>query len=238
MPSWFTLDGGNCEDVGIHVLEYPPFVLAERRRKEFTVPGGNTQYVFDGAWGYEDVTLPIRCTVDEDADMTAVIEFLLPDYRHIIFGNDPGYVRTGVLTNQVDIEKVLRERKKRNFTAEYRCSPFKHLAVQPADIVITASSAVLSHPGTARAYPVIKVEGSGSGKITLHAVDEFAVTGLVSGEPLIIDSGAMICTDADGLEDLSYKTAGDYPWLDPGDNLIQLSGGITRVTVTPNWAWL
>ena len=238
MPAWFTLDGNNCEDVGIHVLEYPDDVIAKRRMTSYTVPGGANAWVYDGAWGYEDVVRTIRCTVDEDADIDAVIRFLLPDTRNIVLGCRPQFMYTGVLQNAVEIQKILRaSRKKKNFDADYLCNPFKRLAIPGEDITLTAAGGV-DHPGTARCYPVITVAGSGTVKLTFHAVDDFTLYGLESGEPRVIDCGAMVCTDAGGYTDLSRLSAGDYPWLDPGYNSISWTGTVTSIVIRPNFLWL
>lgn len=238
MPAWFTLDGVSCEDAGIHVLEFPPYTIAQRKVVTFPVPGSQDEHLFEGDWGYEDMELPVRCTVDEDAAPEDVISFLTPSTRRIVFANQPAYEYTGFLANMLEIAKVLPERGKREFTARYRCSPFKALAWPDDPMAFIVSPAYIDHPGTARCYPKIKIEGSGTVTLTLHAVDTFTVTGLVSGTPFVIDSGAMICTDENGISDWSSRAEGDYPWLDPGINMLSWTGNVTQITVTPNFLWI
>lgn len=237
MATWFTLDGVSCEDAAIHVLEFPPYTIARRKVITFQVPGAQDEHVFEGDWGYEDVELPVRCTVDEDAAPEDVISFLTPSMRRIVFGNQPAFEYTGFLTNMLEIAKILPGRGKREFTARYQCSPFKALAFPDEPLEFIAAGSI-EHPGTARCYPKITVEGQGDVTITLHSVDDFTVSDLETGEPFVIDSAAMICTDSTGLLDWSDRGDGNYPYLDPGVNTLSFTGNVTKITVEPNFLWI
>lgn len=237
MPAWFSLDRVNSEDVGIHVKTYPDRVVPKRRGVKADVPGGQPAHMWDGAWGYGEMMLTVEIYVDGDAAPEVVAAFLQPEEREIIFGDDPGYVLHGRLEDQVDLEKVMRARKPRTATLNFYCSPFKHLAWPGEAEEITAVT-VLEHPGSARSWPTIKVWGEGEGSILIRGTEEFAVKGLVSGEALVIDSGAMVCTNGDGTQDRSGDTEGDYPYFDPGESSVSFTGGITKLEIAPNWAWL
>ena len=237
MPKWFTLDGVSCEDVGIYVMEYPPLVIPQRRGKKTAVPGAENLYIYDGAWGYEDMMLPLKIYLDMNAGIDAVAAFLLPDEREIVFGDQPGYVLYGRCEEQTDLDRIMRARAPRVATINFICRPFKALQSPGAGLEFTASGSIY-HPGTARSAPLITVEGAGEGSITIGNGDAFLIYGMEAGKPLVIDSGAMICTDPEGKEDLSSRTEGDYPLLFPGDNAIRFSGGITKLTIKPRLRWL
>lgn len=237
MASWFSLDGIDSEEIGIHVLEQPAIVVPQRRVKTFEIPGAENAYVFDGDWGYEDVEKEVHCTVDTDIDPTLVASYLTPSAREIVFGNEEDFCYHGYCANAVEILRCLRGRDKREFTARFICSPFKFLAYPDDDIELTESDTI-EHPGTARCYPKLRIVGSGSVTVTLHAVDDFTLNMGDSLTTLIVDSAAMVVTNPSGTVDRSRRMNGDYPWLDPGDNLISWTGNVTKIVVTPRFAWL
>lgn len=237
MAAWFSLDYVNSEDVGIHVKTYPDRVVPKRRGVKADVPGGQPAHMWDGAWGYDEMMLSVEIYVDAGAVPETVAAFLQPEERTIIFGDDPAYCLQGRLEDQVDLEKVMRARLPRTATLNYHCSPLKKMA-WPGEAEEVTGAKVLEHPGSARSWPRITVWGEGEGTILFRGTEEFHVKNLVAGEALVIDSGAMVCTNADGTVDRSADTEGDYPYFDPGETSVTFSGGITRIEIEPDWAWL
>lgn len=237
MATWMTLDQVNCEDVGLHVMGYPPLCTPRRQIKTFETPGGIPAWVFSGANGYKNMTLPVTFYMDDKADEQAAVAYLMPDVREIVFGDMPEFCFTGIVDEQVDLEKLIRERKNRRFKVNFICSPVKKLTAPGTPQEFTGAGSIL-HPGTARSYPVITVEGEGDGVITTHMIEDFTITGLQAGKPLVIDCGAMIVTDEEGATNYSHLCSGDYPYLAPGANSISFSGGIRKLTIEPNLAWL
>lgn len=237
MAAWMTLDDVNSEDAGLHVLGYPPRAVPRRKAKNAKAPGGETIWIYDGEWGYEDMILPVTFYMREDADVEAALAFLQPGSRKIVFGDQPDWQLVGRVDDQIELEKLLRERQNRRFKVNFTCRPFRTLAAPGEDVVLTEDGSIL-HPGTYRALPQITVEGEGEGVITTHLTEDFVITGMEAGKPLVIDSAAMIVTDAAGIENKSHLCSGDYPVLLPGGNDIRISGGITRLTIRPNLAWM
>ena len=237
MAAWFSLDGVDSRDVGIHVKEYPPRVMPKRLGVTAKMTGAPPMHMWQGAYGYEEMMLTVEIHIDGGAVPEAVAAFLQPEDREIVFGDEAQYRYFGRLEDQLEMDKVMRGRLPRIATLNLKCSPFKQLAYPGGAEEITAP-VVLEHPGTARSYPRIRVYGSGEGSIFFRGTDEFAVKNLAAGEALVIDSGAMLCTDAEGKVDRSRDTEGDYPYLDPGENSIRFSGSIERIEIEPNWAWI
>lgn len=237
MPAWFSLDGVRSGDVGIHVKEYPPRVMPRRMGVKARITGEQPAHMWQGAYGYEEMMLSVEIYIDGSAAPEVVAAFLQPEDREIIFGDEPEYRYFGRIEDQVEMDRVMRGRAPRTATLNLICSPFRQLSWPGSGEEITAR-ATLEHPGTARSWPKIWVYGSGEGTILLRGTDEFVVKDLAAGEPLVIDSGAMVCTNGDGTEDRSRDTEGDYPYLEPGENSISFSGGIERLVIEPNWAWI
>ena len=237
MADWMMLDGRNSRDMGLYVLEYPPLCVPRRRGANLSVRGGADMWLYDGPWAYEDMLLDVKCYARAGADWEAIAAYLTPDAREIIFGDQPQYALTGKCDEALELKRVLRERQARAFTLPLRCAPFKRLASPGLAVTLTAAGSI-EHPGTARSYPLIEVTGTGDVDIITHATQHFAISGLESGAPILIDSGAMICTNGAGTADWSAKTAGDYPYLDPGANTVSFTGNVTQIRITPRFQWL
>lgn len=237
MGAWFSLDGVVCEDVGIHVKMYPPRVIPKRRSSSAAVPGGEPARMWDGVYGYERMMLPVEIYVDGSAAPETVAAFLRPEERDIVFGDDPAFRLRGCVEEQTDLDKVMRSRAPRTATVNFMCSPFKVLG-RPGDAVEITEYSSLEHLGSARSLPVFWIWGQGEGEVVLRSRDSFRVRNLAAGEAMIVDSRAMICLNADMTENRSYDMSGDYPVLEPGENSISFSGGIEKIVIEPNYAWL
>lgn len=237
MANWFSLDGQLSTDFGIYVAQYPPLAVPQRRGVNLSVKGGADVWLFDGPWGYEDMLLDIDCYIPAGADAEAAAAFLTPDVREIILGDQPAYALTGKCEDALELRRILQGRQARRFTLPLRCSPFKRLASPGAALTLTAAGSV-EHPGTARSYPLFTVAGTGDIDLITHGTQHFTISGLEAGAPIVIDSGAMLCTDGAGKQDWSARTSGDYPYLDPGENLISFTGAVTSIAIEPRWRWL
>lgn len=236
MAAWFSLDGVKCDDVGIHVKEYPPRTMPKRVGVTARIAGAQPAHMWQGAWGYEEMMLSMDIYIDGKEAPEAVALFLQPEHREIIFGDEPEYRYFGRLEEQLEMDRVMRGRAPRTATINLLVSPFKQLAWPGAPEEVTLPR-TLEHPGTARSWPRITVHGSGEGTLFINN-EAFVVKNLIEGEPLVIDSGAMICTNATGTQDRSADTEGDYPYMDPGENSVRFTGGIERIEIEPNWAWI
>lgn len=237
MSTWLTLDYANCEDVGLHVLGYPPRKVVPRRSaRQDNVPGGMTVWTYKGRYGYEDMMLPVTFYWDGVGDGEDAAAFLMPDSRDIVFGDQPEYVYRGRVDEQTDFESIFRERRPCRFTVNFICRPVRGLS-SPGAALVFEGDGVIAHPGNARSYPLILAEGEGDGVISIGG-QQIAITGLAADAPISIDCQAMICTDEAGETDLSALADGDYPYLDPGDNAISFTGGITRLIIAPRLWWL
>lgn len=237
MATWLTLDGMNCEDVGLYVLGYPPHCVPKRRSQVKNVPGGENAWLYDGSWGYEDMMLPVTFFYDGKGDADQAVAFLLPEKREIIFGDQPEYCYTGRVDEQIDFDKIFRERRACRFKVNFVCCPFRHLSA-PGDSIVITDAGVITHQGTARCNPLLKVYGEGSGSIEFRGQERIDIQGIEAGEALVIDCAAMICTDAEYTINRSGSVTGPYPYLDPGENAIITTGGISRIEVAPRFAWI
>lgn len=231
--SWLVYKGVHSDAMGVVVTEYPPIMRARERVQTVQVPGRDGDLTRPGRAVYEPIYRACQCLLMPGADVLAVAAWL-SGRGDVVFGNEPDYAYEARTTDEIRMEKLLREREHRTFEAVFACQPFKKLATTEADIVLTASGSV-QHPGTAASRPRIKVAGAGD--ITLMVGTQImTIAGLT--QDIVLDSAVGMAMDATGTINMCALTGGDFPLLHPGSNAISWSGNVTKVTITPRWRWL
>ncbi len=103
----------------------------------------------------------------------------------------------------------------------------------PAEVTITTGSAVVVNPGSVYSEPIIHVYGSGD--ITLIVNDAFIELDGIEGS-IVLNSVIQEAYQGETL--LNEKMDGEFPVLKPRNNLISLSGDVSRVVIAPNWRYL
>jgi len=99
--------------------------------------------------------------------------------------------------------------------------------------MIFTSASVIHNPYAFPSKPLIRVYGSGAGKLFIG--DE--VINLLANDGYIdLNCETHNAYDAQGFCN-SYVKSDDFPDLDPGKNAISWSGAIDRVEITPRW-WM
>jgi phage-related protein len=119
------------------------------------------------------------------------------------------------------------------FPLLFSCRPFSY-AVNNSEVTITSSGTTIENPGTIVSKPIISVFGSGN--ITLNINDQELQLEDIP-DPIIINCDLQDCYD-NSLSNLNNKMTGEFPVLDPGDNLLSWSGSVTKLEILPNWRWL
>lgn len=114
----------------------------------------------------------------------------------------------------------------------FTCEPCMYDAVDTPQ-VFTASGTIFNG-GTADAYPLIAIEGTGTTKVTI-AGEQITINGMTANVPVYID-----CENG-----YVYKTSGaatitgNIPFLPHGQTSnIVLGQNATKVTITPHWRYV
>jgi predicted phage tail component-like protein len=150
----------------------------------------------------------------------------------LVLSDDPDYFyKVNYVTFEDNIERKFKYGGL--FKATFVCKPFSYSFAGLNRITITQSMK-LSNEGTAIAYPVLKIYGSGDITLTINNKN-IILTGITDN--IILDS---IMKEAynDNAENLNNKMNGDFPTLDTGINNISWIGAITKIELQPNWCYL
>lgn len=119
-------------------------------------------------------------------------------------------------------------------TAEitFDCEPCMIESVD-STIEFTADGTI-TNAGTAEAFPLIKVEGSGNVTFTI-AGEEITIDSMSANTPVFIDCATGYIYTADGQ---AKEMHGNIPYLPLGISSVDLGTNATKITITPHWRWV
>ena len=239
----FTYNGVSSLDMGLRIESKNVFSSPKYDVKFQSIPGRDGDLILpNGRYPNVQVTysvfLPAKSVSELQAKTTAVKAWLFtqPDRYHELRDTyDTEAFRRAVINTQLDIEDQLN--KIGVYTISFSCLPFKYLDSGQETIALTGS-ANLTNPTAFTAKPLIRVNGSGEGRITFRNNTgglRWDLTEL--DEYLEIDSEQMNCYK--GAEPKNDCVEGNgFPVLQPGTNRIIIAGDITSVEITPRWVTL
>lgn len=222
--------------MGVVVNEYPPITRPKEQVKSLTIPGrsGTLTITESDLLTYEPYLRTLDCTAKPDADIEAICAWLTGSGQ-AIFGNEPNRGYDARIINQIDFSIIMRGRRHRSFSVPFYCQPLKGLYPAAPDITITASGTKLVNPGTAAAYPTIKVYGSGDitlvlggGAVTLEDISTGILLDWELQDGMSLDKGTL----------LNYKVTGDPQFIPVGSSAVTWIGSVSKVVITPNWRYI
>lgn len=113
----------------------------------------------------------------------------------------------------------------------FNCEPCMYEATDSVN-VYTATGTIVNI-GSAEAYPLIAIEGSGDSTVTI-AGNEITIDGMTAGTPVYIDCENGYVYTATG----AITMHGNIPVLPMGESAVTFGSGVTKVTITPHWRWV
>lgn len=220
-------------DFGIAVEKRPPIPKPERNIDYVDIPGRSGSLKVDYKT-YKDIIIPIQCwyigkdDVVEKAD--EIKAWLDGGEGDLILSNQPDKKYIAHVSGEIDITQEMRVLGE--FLVNFRCQPFKYLVSNDV-ITLTSTPSTVNNIGTVAAQPVVKIYGTGDIDLTVNA----AVIHLTCiTDYITIDSVLM-----DAYKDTALMNAnmnGEFPILQAGANVIEWTGTVDRIEITPNWRWL
>nr|DAW56828.1 MAG TPA: distal tail protein [Caudoviricetes sp.] len=208
-----------------------------------SIPGRDGDLIADGGrFPNVQVTysvfIPAKTISELSQKITAVKAWLysgLNSYHTLSDTYDTAFFRHAVFAGKLDIEDELN--RIGIFTISFSCKPFRYDAAGTESVTL-ATGEVLLNPYPFTSKPILRIEGSGKGTLTIQSEGSNAIWNFTSIDGYVeADSEQMnFYKDAEPKND---TVSGDgFPLLYPGENTVSFSGGITAVTVTPRWCCL
>lgn len=231
---YIEFNGKTSDEIGLRVEHHPHRIIPARKREIISVPGRSGDLIFEQD-AYENYKQPYDVWIDprygyyETAQAAAAWLNGAKGYQRLEDENDADTYRLACFSGNADFDNRLNLLGKA--TVHFTCKPQRWLKSGEAAVSIAASGAVLTNPTAFAALPYIKVYGSGAGELsvgsitcTLHDIDEY----------IELDSDLQNAYKA--LENKnSTVSIPQFPVLQPGDNVIAWTGGITGVEIVPRW---
>ncbi len=231
--AWFEFAGARNTDRGVRLLSLPVRYHPAERGEFLRVPGRNGS-LWAGEDAFDDVTVRVQCQTTDDADMATVSAWLC-GAGELRFSDDPERFYRARVTKEFSRSAAMNRFVNQTFTVTFDCQPFLYHR-EVADIILTASPATVTNPGTHKSAPRLTIEGTGDAVLTI-GTQIVEVTDLAGG--VIVDAELCECFDLTetALRNDRVTLMDDrFPVLHPGANIISWTGdGVTKITVTPRW---
>ena len=237
MADWFQFKDIRSTTLGVYVITFPPTTLAEERVEFVDVPGrSGSLAVTQGEDVFEDVTLEVECYIKDMGSLKSISAWLRGG-GELVLGNMLGFYYRARVVNQIEMNKIVRGRTSRIFSAVFRCEPYRYQYLEQL-ITYTSTGNIIHNPSTYASAPLITVYGSGEVSLVIGSV--VAVIKDVGGN-IVLDCDAGLAYSPGSTMILRTASVdipgGHWPKLMPGDSAITWSGSVSKLEVKPRWRW-
>ena len=224
---------GVCsDDVNVIVERYPSISIPARKQEKVSVPGRNGDILIQTD-AFENV--PQRYDIYISAEKPKlpriarlVTEWLcVKGYQRLEDSYFLDSFRLASYAGSLEIENILNRFGRASI--EFDCKPQRFLLDGEIVAKYTGAGEIVN-PTPFASAPLIKVNGSGSGTVTIGSTT-VSLTG-ISGY-VYLDSDIQ---DAyKGLENKNASMTGNFPKIESGLQVVSFTGGITSLEITPRW---
>lgn len=232
MKNHLIFNGRRSSDFGLYISGSGVFNAPERDVEVVEVAGRNGNLILDNG-RFRNITVAYPAFISRDFPRLAAAarDWLCASsgYHRLEDTYYPDYFRLARFSGPLDFET-----RWQNVGAEtnilFDCKPQRFLKTGEHPIFIAATT-ILRNPTSQPALPLLKIYGSGDGRISVNGT-AVTITGI--DEYITLDCDLQ---DAyKGIENLnSLVSLEDFPVLPAGSSEISFSGGITKIEITPRW---
>lgn len=233
----FTFNGMNSDTKGVVVEKYPSRPIASKVRQTVTIPGRNGQLVMAGGDFYDNVVQVYDCYMRGalDTEVATVMAWLQAPagYARLTDSYDTEHFREAMFMGGGEVASMFHEfgRASLNFS----CKPERWLLTGETVTNFTSNFKTFSNPTAFASKPLIRVHGSGNITLTIGS-STMVITGLTTSRDIYIDCELQDFYNGAVNMGNMVTLSGDFPVFQPGDNIIQRTGGSSvTVYVTPRW---
>lgn len=236
--AWFSFNGYRSTAFGVRLLSMPTRHHPGRKGEFVQIPGRNGA-LFQDEGAYEQISIPVHCILPDDSNIDAVSLWLSGD-GDLVFGDEPERAYHARVVEDFSRSNRSQHLHGQEFTITFDCDPFRYES-NPADgIVVNTSGTFITNPGTAASAPLLYVAGTGDGTLMIGG-NSLIFSGLTGH--IYVDCDAKIAYTGAGtavspMVLANHLLTGEWPEIEPGENAVTFTGGITSVIITPRWRWL
>lgn len=242
-------NGVSSADLGIHVEKAPNYEIPARRYNKTQVAGRSGDVMKDTG-AYDNVQREYSINVGAEganmASLASAITLLLYNshgYKRLEDDYEPDVYMLASYLNEVSVENILDQAGR--VTIQFDRKPQKYLKQGETPIVISSGSKTVQNNWIGEAKPLIKVYGSGAGKVFIQdgldsdsnkVLHTFTLSNIPQYILLDCDiEDAYKYDDSNNLNPLVTLTNG-WPSIKYKRNVkIWFEGSITKVEYIPRW---
>ena len=232
-------NGRELSEFSCVITEPPKRPFPKRKYEKISVPGRNGDLILDDEC-YENISLTYKVETiptlydgkDIDEVLTDLKAWLLSsvDYQKLYDTELPEGFYWAFCSGISDAVKSFDEMYE--FSITFDCKPFFYLDTGQVEQTFTSSSINLYNEGNYKAYPKIKIVGTG--QISCYTNGKYFTVSDVS--PNVIVDGEKMLAYSSNLVDKSDLFSGIYPTLSTGANNISFVGaGFQSAVITTRW---
>ena len=201
-----------------------------------TIPGKNGDLILDNAKAGEHRFKNLNITYDAFffdalAPRTAAVKswlFSPVGYQALHDTYDPDFFRMAICKDALAFEP--KRGKGATMKLVFHCQP-QRWSIDGQRRILMEESGVMKNPFSFRSKPIIRVYGSGAGKVYVRDVE---INILQNDGYIDLNCETHNASNQNGFCN-QYVHSGDFPELEPGRNAISWEGVITGLEIMPRW---
>ena len=228
----FTYNSIPSSTYGIFIEHRPVQVFPKRIIESVSIPGRSGNFLIDTG-AYDNVTMTYQVAYINSgnvrSDAINIATWLYQNQYCVLTDTyDPLYYRKAVYVSPLNVTDILNEAGRANIT--FDCKPQRYLLSGLTALTPASGSSITNDYQTAK--PTITITGSGTGSVSIGA-STIAITGQT--DDIVMDCENMTAEENGANANSKLTITGGYPELVNGANLVTFSGGVTAISVVPNW---
>lgn len=234
--NYLTYAGKNSKDFLLYISGPGVYNSPEVDMELQTIPGKNGDLIRENAKAGErrfkniDISYDAFFFDDLPARTASVKSWLLSPTGYQVLHDtyDPDFFRMGICKSAISFEP--KRNKGATMELTFHCQPQRWSVDGQRKLLLTRET-TLRNPYDFPAKPIIRVYGSGEGKV--YVGDE-SISILANDRYIDLNCETHNAYDAQGFCN-GYVKSDDFPALKPGKNHIAWSGAVEKVEITPRW---
>ena len=227
---YFVFNGVDSRTKGVRVISYPPILRANLRATTVTLPGRAGELTqLEGTDIYEPYTRAMSIAVPATSLQTALN--WMRGSGTLVLGNESGYQYNVRLDAQLQMDKHYPGMF--SGSLQIRTEPFKRSTASASNIEVTSSGTTVNNPGNVPAKPRITLTGSGASTVTIGG-KTLTFASLTTGTIVDLQNQWIIVSGSP----VAGAASGEFGSFPVGNSAVTFTGGITKVTIPPDWLYV
>lgn len=220
----------------VYVQRMPDHRKAGKRYTEYYVKGRDGAVHVDEGFANFELTATL-VLVNGEPGARQIVNAWADGTGKLITSDQPGLAYIATVEQEIDWSRVSSNKidgeQRYHDTARitWNCQPFMYQAVDT--VIILTESQALINPGSAEAFPLIEVNGSGDVSFSVNG-NEITISGMTANVPVTIDSENGYVYTPSGATEMT----GEFPVFELGTNTVTVGTGVSSLRITPKWRWV